>query len=350
MSNVDGPANLPVGTIVGRFKILKRIGAGSCGAVYSCIEVSTKKYAALKAELLSDNGNGLKLEVQILKRLKGKKHVSQLISCGKTDSYCYMVVSLLGTSLSTFMRSKKFEFSVSTNVRIFIQMLFALKQIHQIGIVHRDLKPANMTIGRSGLDKKIIYIIDFGLSREFTIIEDNRRRLRKPREKCLFRGTIKYCSAATMEKVEQGRCDDLISLFYICAEINGPLPWHRCERIEEVLKMKKEYSDDSLFEFFPAYIEPFKYTKKLTYNDPPNYCYLFKALKDEMIKNGFKFSDPYEWEECADEFNSSFLPPGYSSKKSLGTVTTQTIDCDTIDKFFDNHFSTKTFGTDKLGF
>ncbi|CEF69323.1 Asator [Strongyloides ratti] len=351
MSANDGPANLSIGTVIGRFKILKKIGEGSCGAVYTCSEISTKKYAALKAELISNYGNGLKLEVQVLKRLSGKKHVAQLLSCGKTDTYCYMVVSLLGVSLYTFMRSKKFDFSLSTIVRISIQMLFALKQIHQIGIVHRDLKPANMTVGRKGIEKKIIHIIDFGLSRDFTIIENDKLRLRKPREKCLFRGTIKYCSVATMEKFEQGRNDDLISLFYICADIHKILPWHYCDKTEEVLKMKKEYSDELLFEFCPIYSDLIKYAKKLKYHEAPDYGYLSGILKKEMTKNGFKFSDPYEWEEHVDEFNLKFmpniegngnLPPNSSSNKIITT--------DTINKFFDKHFSQEAFEKDELGF
>uniref|UniRef100_A0A0K0DUE4 non-specific serine/threonine protein kinase n=1 Tax=Strongyloides stercoralis TaxID=6248 RepID=A0A0K0DUE4_STRER len=351
MATNDGPANLLLGTVVGRFKIIKKIGEGSCGAVYTCSEVSTNKFAALKAELISEYGNGLKIEVQVLRRLSGKKHVAQLLSCGKTDTYCYMVTSLLGCSLYTFIRSKKFDFSLSTIIRVSIQMLFAIKQIHQIGIVHRDLKPANMTIGRNGIERKIIHIIDFGLSRDFTIIENGKLRLRKPREKCLFRGTVKYCSVATMEKVEQGRCDDLISLFYICADIKKNLPWHYCNKTEEVLQMKKDYSDELLFDFCPVYANLIKYVKKLKYQDSPDYGYIFKELKNEMAQGGFKFSDPFEWESVADEFNFKFLPTT-DSKTSLprNSTSTKNIPPDAVNTFFEEHFSKENFEKDELGF
>ncbi|PIO66508.1 hypothetical protein TELCIR_11776 [Teladorsagia circumcincta] len=58
--------------------------------------------AALKAESnFVAGGTVLKLEVQILSRLKGRPHVPQLIHSGKKELYCYMVMTLLGDTLGT---------------------------------------------------------------------------------------------------------------------------------------------------------------------------------------------------------------------------------------------------------
>uniref|UniRef100_A0A0N4ZIA6 non-specific serine/threonine protein kinase n=1 Tax=Parastrongyloides trichosuri TaxID=131310 RepID=A0A0N4ZIA6_PARTI len=352
MAVEDGPAELEEGKVIGRFKIEKKIGEGACGAVYLCSETSTGKYAALKAELISNYGNGLKLEVQILKRLAGKKHFADLFSCGKTPKFCYMVITFLGTSLSTFIRAYELNLSESTVVRTAIQMLYSLKQVHEIGIVHRDMKPANLTIGRFGVEKKMIHIIDFGLSREITIIDNGKIRLRKPRERCLFRGTIKYCSVASLEKVEQGRGDDLISVFYICAEFFAKLPWSASGDKTEVLRLKKEIPDSKLFTSCPEMGELLTYCKKLKYNDRPDYGFIYTILYDLMIKRGYKYSDQYDWEPLADTLNNRFL-----SKEATKSIVSPTLKigdneltAEMTDKFFETHFTKEEFNKNVLGF
>ncbi|VDO28574.1 unnamed protein product [Heligmosomoides polygyrus] len=84
-----------------------------------------------------------------------------------------------------------------------------------------------MAIGRIGTPEyRFIHILDFGLAREFVILSgDGKLKMRRPRQKALFRGTTRYCSVATHEKTEQGRVDDLWCLLYMLAELRGPLPW-----------------------------------------------------------------------------------------------------------------------------
>ncbi|VDK67945.1 unnamed protein product, partial [Cylicostephanus goldi] len=118
---------------------------------------------------------------------------------------------------------------VSTQVRIGINTLFALKQIHDvsiIGFIHRDVKPANLALGRRGTrEHKFIHLLDFGLAREFIVNSEGKIKMRRPRQRALFRGTTRYCSINTHEKCEQGRVDDLWCLLYMLAELRGPLPW-----------------------------------------------------------------------------------------------------------------------------
>ncbi|KAK6043614.1 hypothetical protein COOONC_18881 [Cooperia oncophora] len=88
--------------------------------------------AALKAESnFVSGGSVLKLEVQILRRLSNKPYVAQLIHSGKRESYSYVVMTLLGESLRHITKRLGRIFSVSTQVRIGINVLFGLKkQIH----------------------------------------------------------------------------------------------------------------------------------------------------------------------------------------------------------------------------
>ncbi|KAF8373505.1 hypothetical protein PRIPAC_79934, partial [Pristionchus pacificus] len=169
--NEPGPVNIPYGTVVGqRWLIVKKLGAGGCGAVYLVQDVNNPDAkAALKAESnFVAGGSVLKMEVEILSRLKEKDHYARLLGSGKRDRYQYMVMTLLGESLGHLFK-KVHKCSISTQIRMGIHILHGIKLVHDIGFVHRDIKPANLAIGTSGRAARIIHILDFGLSREFVI-------------------------------------------------------------------------------------------------------------------------------------------------------------------------------------
>ncbi|EYB97420.1 hypothetical protein Y032_0141g2262 [Ancylostoma ceylanicum] len=299
-----GPVQLPKGTVVGRqWKIVKKLGEGGCGAVYKVQDIFNKSsFAALKAESnFVAGGTVLKLEVQalitivnitlsgttiwmpkwtiyfgspqcicrnprkmglrfeILRRLAGRPHVPQLIHSGKKELYCYMVMTLLGDSLGSLQKKIGKVASVSTQTRVGINILFGVKQLHDIGFVHRDLKPANVAIGRPNTpDYRFLHILDFGLAREFVVIGENRKlQMRRPRPRALFRGTTRYCSINTHEKGEQGRVDDLWSVLYMLAEMRGNLPWCNLREKKDISEMKKRTQHDILLKNSPIQLVRF---------------------------------------------------------------------------------------------
>ncbi|VDM62424.1 unnamed protein product [Angiostrongylus costaricensis] len=219
---------IPKGAVVGkRWRIVKKLGEGGFGAVYKVEDVVKRKLAALKAEANNKRGGVLRLEAKVLHRLEGKPHVVQLIQTGKKDSYSYIVMTLLGESLDKVISRIGKICSISTQVRIGIQVLFAIKQIHDTGFIHRDVKPGNMALGmRSTEESRLIHILDFGLAREYVVVDkDGATKMRRPRPKVHFRGTLRYCSANVQLRCEQGRVDDLWCLLYIMVELRGRLPW-----------------------------------------------------------------------------------------------------------------------------
>ncbi|EPB71653.1 hypothetical protein ANCCEY_09251 [Ancylostoma ceylanicum] len=235
----------------------------------------------------------------ILRRLANKPYVAQLIQSGKREQYCYIVMTLLGESLRHITKRLGKIFSVSTQVRIGINVLFGLKQIHDIGFIHRDIKPANMALGRFGSrEYKFIHILDFGLAREYIVVGSNGKpKMRRPRQRALFRGTTRYCSVSTHERSEQGRMDDLWCLLYMLAELRGPLPWANASDKKEVYEIKSKTEIDVVLENCPVqFIKFAEHLTTLNYYARPDYLLLYNLLADVMKAGRFSYSDPYDWE------------------------------------------------------
>ncbi|RCN48324.1 hypothetical protein ANCCAN_05613, partial [Ancylostoma caninum] len=156
----------PPGKIIGgRWRIIDKLGEGGMGAVYKVVDRNRKNfYGAMKVEDGRFEGGVLKLEVYVLRKLENMKHTVKLYDSGKRRHYCFMVMTLCGRDLMTLKYMSRKRFSESTTLRLAISTLYAIKQIHEIGYVHRDIKPGNFLIGRIGRDRRMIYLVDFGIS------------------------------------------------------------------------------------------------------------------------------------------------------------------------------------------
>ncbi|TKR73020.1 hypothetical protein L596_020388 [Steinernema carpocapsae] len=323
-SNVE----LKFGKVVGKhWKVCSRLGSGGCGAVFLVEDINTRAKAALKAESHNIPGGGvLKLEVQILRRLEGRKHVPQLLRAGKKEAYSYMVMTLLGDNIEKLFRLCRKQFSISTQVRLGIHILFALKQLHEVGFLHRDVKPANLALGIGEHDSRVVYLLDFGLAREFIYSGDGRVELRRERFRVHFRGTVRYCSARTHQRKEQGRCDDLWSLFYVVAEFRGPLPWASTSNRNEVASLKETMPDVRLLSRSPSQLLDIPtHLRELGYYDRPDYLRIYHAFEAVLEAQRIRFYDPYDWE----------LEPSY--KRTVPNTSVRTIESTSTDRPFDSN-------------
>ena len=153
-------------------------------------------------------------------------HVCVLLGCGRTDKINYIVMSLLGPNLSELRKQQpKQKFSLSTTLRVGIQVIAAIRAMHNCGFLHRDIKPSNFAIGASSVTKRTCYMLDFGLARQFT---GPKGETRPPRPVAGFRGTVRYASINAHQSKDLGRHDDLWSVFYMLVELaNSELPWKK---------------------------------------------------------------------------------------------------------------------------
>jgi len=237
------------------------------------------------------------MEVAVLKKLQGSPYICDFYGCGRNGKFNYIIMSLLGPSVSELRRKQPDgKFSLSTTLRLGIQMLAGIQAIHSCGFLHRDIKPSNFAMGRIPANSHCCYMLDFGLARQYTTPTGE---IRQPRSVAGFRGTVRYASVNAHKSLELGRHDDLWSLFYIMAEfINGQLPWRKMKDKEQVGKVKEQCDHLTLLHSAPKELEEFlTHLQSLNYFTKPNYSYLKALFEQAMEAVGAKEGDLFDWEQ-----------------------------------------------------
>ncbi|XP_050099162.1 tau-tubulin kinase homolog Asator isoform X2 [Anopheles aquasalis] len=283
-----------------RWKVLKKIGGGGFGEIYEGQDLITREQVALKVESARQPKQVLKMEVAVLKKLQGKEHICRFIGCGRNDRFNYVVMQLQGKNLAELRRSQaRGAFSLSTTLRIGLQILKSIESIHSVGFLHRDIKPSNFAIGRLPLTSRRIYMLDFGLARQYTT---GTGEVRCPRAAAGFRGTVRYASLNAHKNREMGRQDDLWSLFYMLVEfVTGQLPWRKIKDKEQVGMLKEKYDHRLLLKHLPSDFKYFlEHIQSLNYADKPDYAMLVSLFERCMKRRGVKETDPFDWENNAD--------------------------------------------------
>ncbi|XP_060844627.1 tau-tubulin kinase homolog Asator isoform X3 [Rhopalosiphum padi] len=283
-----------------RWKVARKIGGGGFGEIYEGQDLITKELIALKVESARQPKQVLKMEVAVLKKLQGKEHVCRFIGCGRNERFNYVVMQLQGKNLAELRRAQpRGAFSLSTTLRLGVQILKAIESIHEVGFLHRDIKPSNFAIGRLYQNSRCVFMLDYGLARQFTTANGD---VRTPRTAAGFRGTVRYASLNAHKNKEMGRHDDLWSLFYMLAEfVNGQLPWRKIKDKEQVGVMKENYDHRSLLKHLPSDLRQFlEHIQSLEYADKPDYNMLTGLFERCMKRRGVKECDQFDWEKTTE--------------------------------------------------
>lgn len=292
---------LAVGSIVKeRWRVVRKVGGGGFGEVYEAHDILTQGKFALKLESSRQPKQVLKMEVTVLKKMRGCDHVCRLYGCGHNDRFNYLVMSLHGKNLAELRRAQpRGCFTLSTTLRITKQILKAIESIHAAGFLHRDIKPSNFVMGRINSNSRKVYMLDFGLARQFTTVNGD---VRPPRSEAGFRGTVRYASINAHLNKEMGRHDDLWSLFYVLVEfIVGQLPWRRLRDKEQVGQIKQNLDHTLLLKHLPIEFGLFlTHIQSLGYYDEPDYSLLHEVIDKSIQREKIRASDPYDWEEVSE--------------------------------------------------
>ncbi len=190
------PAPLPPDTVIGGYRIVRKLAAGGFGVVYLAVDdqgtqVAVKEY--LPASLASRQPGTLAPyvapEKQSLYRLGLKSFFEEgrslaqishssvvgVLNFFRENETVYMVMNYLqGATMQDYIitareRKKEKIFSESTIRSLFDEVLRGLRIVHQHKMLHLDIKPANIFIS----DDDRAVLIDFGAAREVLNKEGN---------------------------------------------------------------------------------------------------------------------------------------------------------------------------------
>ncbi|XP_035214642.1 uncharacterized protein LOC118188338 isoform X2 [Stegodyphus dumicola] len=314
-----------------KWQVLRKIGHGGFGQIYESKDIFKGNLVAIKSEPAENKRPLSKMEVDVLKAVKGKDHFCHFIGCGRTHIFNYVVMELQGPNLSELKHSQPSNcFSLSTTLRVGHQILQAIEYLHDAGFVHRDIKPSNFAMGRLPETKHKVYMLDFGLARDY-LTKD--KQLRPPRNACGFRGTVRYASVNAHKNRELGRVDDLWSLFYMLAEfIEGSLPWRRLKDRDQVGAMKECFDHHHLIHRMPDDYDFFlEELSSLTYFDKPHYDELNSMFEKCKQTRGVKDNDPYDWEIEQDEVVLEIFATGTISVSSRSENSQLTVEMEGLE-------------------
>ena len=263
--------------------------------VYSGIKIDSKEKVAFKLRLKKFNDfHRLKNEYIIYKELEGIKRIPKVYTVSEQGNYNILITELLGQSLKTLMKYVGEKFSLATTLKIGVQVLDIIKEIHKKGIVLRYLKPGNMVIGEDK-NKDFIYLIDFEISKKYLINGEHIPY----RNNIDVRGNRDYISINTHNGIEISRRDDIESLGYnLIYFMKGELPWRKERDSKSILEKKINTSLDELCKGLPEEFKVFiKYSRELEFEQEPDYNYLNKLLLTVAKKNGINIDkSKYDWE------------------------------------------------------
>ncbi len=156
------------GTLIGRYKILEKIGEGGMGVVYMAgQEEPVRRKVALKIIKLGMDTRQVVARFEAERQalaLMDHPNIAKVLDGGATDAgRPFFVMELVqGVPITEFCHEN--GLSAGERVRLFLPVCHAIQSAHQKGIIHRDLKPSNILVTlKAGAPHPMV--IDFGVAK-----------------------------------------------------------------------------------------------------------------------------------------------------------------------------------------
>ena len=292
----------------------RKLGSGSFGQIYQCLNTKTKEIFACKIESINELNPQLYHESKIMNIMKNCAGFPRCYSFCYTEQDKIIIMDFLGANLNTIMNKlPNKKYTIKTSLMIAYQCLERLKDLHDKGIVHRDMKPENFVIGRKNKERTI-YLIDFGLSKKY--LNNNNIHISMKTDRNII-GTVRYISMNTHQGLEQSRRDDLESFIYIIIYfMKGELPWQNIkykskeEKYNKIFEIKKKSTEKGgeLCNGLPSEMQTIlDYVLGLEFTEKPNYSMLKNAFEIILSKLNYFNDLQFDW------YNLEFLKNLYKS-------------------------------------
>ena len=154
-----------IGTRLGPYEILAKLGEGGMGEVYRARDTRLARSVAIKVlppDAAADASARARFEreARAIAALS-HPHICVVHDVGHQDGIDYLVMELLdGETLAERLARARGPLPLDEVLRIGVAIADALDKAHRAGIVHRDLKPLNVMLTKSGPK-----LLDFGLAK-----------------------------------------------------------------------------------------------------------------------------------------------------------------------------------------
>jgi len=276
--------------ISNKYNLIEKISEGSFGSVFKAENIRTKENVAIKFEIKMDNIKSLKNEAKIYQYLGKINGFPQLKMFGTTDKVNYLVIDLLGNSLSNTILGFN-KLSLKTTLLIGIQMINRIKVLHENQLLHRDIKPSNFLFGLEK-DTNKLYLVDFGFSKRYTY---NGTHIQEKKLTKIV-GSLNFVSLNIHNYIEPSRRDDLESCIYIMLTmLLGKLVWFDKSNLNDIYKLKEQII---LLEEVPNFIKILlNYVRKIKFDETPDYNYIISIIIETFKTNLFENDDKFEWNQ-----------------------------------------------------
>jgi eukaryotic-like serine/threonine-protein kinase len=170
-SLAEGWAEAPapeVGSSIGRYQVLEKIGAGGMGLVYRARDTHLGRTVALKvlpSGLTADREHRARF-VREAKAASALNHpnIITIYDIGEADGIEFIAMEYVqGQTLRELIAGQRLTFSEALSIAL--QVVEALHAAHSAGIIHRDIKPANIMILVTQAEQRKAKLLDFGLAK-----------------------------------------------------------------------------------------------------------------------------------------------------------------------------------------
>ncbi len=154
------------GTIVGRYRVLGKLGAGGVSVVYAAYDPALERKVALKL-LHSSRARLPRARRRLMREAKAIARLSHpnivtVHDVGVHESQIYVAMELVeGQTLRRWQKTPRPWREV---LAVYLAAGRGVVAAHRAGVVHRDFKPENVVVGDDGG----VRVLDFGLAASHT--------------------------------------------------------------------------------------------------------------------------------------------------------------------------------------
>jgi len=157
-----------VGQLLGRYKLLEKIGEGGCGVVYVAEQTEpVRRRVALKVIKLGMDTKAVVARFEAERQalaMMDHPNIAKVLDGGTTEAGRPYFVMELVRGIRTTDYCDQANLTAKDRIDIFMKVCQAIQHAHQKGIIHRDIKPSNILVTLHD-GQPVPKVIDFGIAK-----------------------------------------------------------------------------------------------------------------------------------------------------------------------------------------